>query len=395
MNADVLITGATGLIGGEVAWRLMRAGRRVWCVVRCPSFADAAARLEHRFAVSGVGCDWSKVVALPGDISVPKLGFDKNTLAHLRTNCGVVVHCAADTSFAADNRCEAINVDGTWNVLETCRAIGPQVRLFHMSSAVVCTERRGGLAERRHSGRSQTEEALSSNPKSEIRNLTLGEPPHLGSYKANLVREDMPYAGYVNDYILSKRRCEELVLRSPLNTVVLRPSLVLSQGVNSREFARSVLWVFPVIRSLGVLPLTGDEPIDVVSVRFVADGVVRMLERSLPHRIYHLSAGPESSLSWKAIFAALSQQGHDYSGVRFRPDLDWDSFGRSAPRLRRLKELINYYLPFMRAGAVYDSARLKQALLDDFPLCPKPTNYCAELLGQFTEREAFAEAFAP
>jgi thioester reductase-like protein len=46
MTGDVLITGATGLIGGEIALRLMKAGRRVWCVIRSGTFAEAAARLE-------------------------------------------------------------------------------------------------------------------------------------------------------------------------------------------------------------------------------------------------------------------------------------------------------------------------------------------------------------
>jgi nucleoside-diphosphate-sugar epimerase len=43
MTGDVLITGATGLIGGEIALRLMKAGRRVWCVIRSGTFAEAAA----------------------------------------------------------------------------------------------------------------------------------------------------------------------------------------------------------------------------------------------------------------------------------------------------------------------------------------------------------------
>ena len=245
MNGDVLITGATGLIGGEIAWRLMNSGRRVWCVVRSKSFAEAATRLERRFALSGQSCDWPRLVALPGDVTQEMLGIPSETLRHLLKECRHVIHCAADTSFAAHNRCAKVNLTGTRNVLNVCAALGPHVRLFHTSSAVVCSSRR--------------EESLTFNPQSAI-----------GNPQSQIIHEaDFP-AGFSNDYVLSKRNCEQLVLQSSVDAVILRPSIVLSHGVNSAEFARSILWVLPVIRRLGVLPLNGAEPLDMVSVHFVA-----------------------------------------------------------------------------------------------------------------------------
>lgn len=116
-----------------------------------------------------------------------------------------------------------------------------------------------------------------------------------------LIDENDAPAGFSNDYVLSKRNCEQLVLESSMDAVVLRPSIVLSHGVRSPEFARSILWVLPVMRRLGVLPLTGDEPIDAVSVGFVAESVVQMLSRDLRYRIYHLSAGPEASVTLNVV----------------------------------------------------------------------------------------------
>jgi hypothetical protein len=108
----------------------------------------------------------------------------------------------------------------------------------------------------------------------------------------NLISEGQPYAGYANDYVLSKRHCEELVLQSPVNAVVLRPRIVLSHRVNGRDFAKSVLWVLPVMRSLGVLPLSGEEPIDAVSVSFVAEAVVKLLGRPVPFKRVAADASP-------------------------------------------------------------------------------------------------------
>lgn len=150
--------------------------------------------MRHRFAFSGQACDWSRLVALPGDVTRAALGLAPDTIGHLRRQCRHVIHCAADTSFAARNRCAEVNLAGTRNVLDLCRVLGPQVRLFHTSSAVVCQESATGI-----------------------------------------IREDDAQAGFSNDYVLSKRNCEALVLGAGVDAVVLRPSIVLSHGVNSSE----------------------------------------------------------------------------------------------------------------------------------------------------------------
>lgn len=375
MKHDVLITGATGLIGGEIAWRLMRQGRRVWCVIRSGSFADAAARLELRFSLSGQACDWSRLVALPGDILLKNFGLQASALEHLREVCSHVIHCAAETSFARDNHCQEINVDGTRNVLEVSSAF--KSTLFHVSSAAVCLEP----------------------PKEKFKRGGNGSPlprfKRSSEFGTQVIREEMAYAGYANDYVISKRRCEEILLEAPVNSVILRPSIVMSEGVSAREFARSILWVFPLIRKLGILPMFGNELIDAVSVRFVAESIVRMLNRPLKHRVYHISAGPNDSISWRELFENLTENGHDYQGVRFDPNVDWAAFGGSGRRIRKTKDAVGYYLPFMRGGVVYDRKRLEECLGKDLPECPRGSEYCAALLDQITQREALSEAARP
>ena len=354
MTGDVLITGATGLIGGEVAWRLMQRGQRVWCVVRGRGFAEAADRMRRRLAMSGQECDWNRLVALPGDVTQHRLGLSADTVRHLRQVCGHVIHCAADTSFSPRNRCAEVNLTGTRNVLDLCRLPGPQVRLFHTSSAVVCQESAAGI-----------------------------------------VREDDAPAGFSNDYVLSKRNCEALVLGAGVDAVVLRPSIVLSQGVNSPQFARSILWVLPVMRRLGVVPLTGDEPIDAVSVGFVAECVIRLLHRPLRHRVYHLSADREASTTLREVVHALTRKGHDYSGLEFAPAEPGSAAAVRGAIGEKLRGCLDYYLPFLRAGVVYDRTRVQAELGGGLPLCPKLAEYCAELLDLFTERDACAEADNP
>jgi hypothetical protein len=111
--------------------------------------------------------------------------------------------------------------------------------------------------------------------------------------------------------------------------------------------------------------------------------------------LYHLSAGRESSVSWRELLDSFTKTGLDYSRVVFDPAVNWKEYKRYNSKVQRLKKMVDYYLPFMRAGMVYDNSRLRNAMGADFPLCPKPTEYCAQLLSLFSEREAYAEALNP
>lgn len=65
---DVLLTGATGLIGGEIAALLSGTGYRVWALVRAKNQIDAAHRIAARFARSSYSVP-STLIPVCGDIT--------------------------------------------------------------------------------------------------------------------------------------------------------------------------------------------------------------------------------------------------------------------------------------------------------------------------------------
>ena len=99
--ASILVTGAAGLLGGEVCARLIDAGHRVTALVhRAP---DVRAN------------DGSAVPArtLTGDVSQPRFGWDDELFAKVAEAHDVVVHCAATVRFDLDEAdYRAVNVDG-------------------------------------------------------------------------------------------------------------------------------------------------------------------------------------------------------------------------------------------------------------------------------------------
>lgn len=122
----VLITGATGFLGGALARRLGHEGH----VLRILRREDA-----NLAAVAGLTYD--EVV---GDLR------DASAVARAVAGCEVVFHCAALIQYWAHRNAEqhAINVDGTRHVVEAC--VHNRVRrLVHVSSVAAVGYARAGV----------------------------------------------------------------------------------------------------------------------------------------------------------------------------------------------------------------------------------------------------------
>ncbi|MGA4837654.1 AMP-binding protein [Streptomyces sp. G45] len=126
----VLLTGATGYLGGHVLGELVERGARVTCLVRGDSDADAARRLG--------GAD---VVA--GDITAEGLGLSPAGLARAR-EAQVVVHAAADVRLVASPAdLERTNHTAVRRLLHWIDTHTPDARFHHVSTLAVAGEVEG------------------------------------------------------------------------------------------------------------------------------------------------------------------------------------------------------------------------------------------------------------
>jgi dihydroflavonol-4-reductase len=123
----VLVTGATGFVGGGIARRLLADGREVRALTRRPQEAGALTNL----GVDVVG----------GDV------LDAESVARAAAGCEVVYHAAGMNGFcfADPGPMRAANITGTENVVEACARAGVR-RIVYTSSAAAIGEPAGVVA---------------------------------------------------------------------------------------------------------------------------------------------------------------------------------------------------------------------------------------------------------
>ena len=348
MQKRVLLTGATGLIGGELMLMLAAKGARSTAIVRARDQRQATDRLLERLQKS---VRWQAefegfVSAVPGDIEAPDFGLDASVLRA----ADVVLHSAANTSFKPDAGVYATNVKAATNFAGILKNLTPSQRGFFVGTAAVTLEPRG------------------------------------------VVTEDMPFAGYANDYIRSKRDAETLLRSTGVPFVSLRPGIVLSSGIDDAKLSRSMLWAIPVMAELGNVPLDPLARLDFAPVDFVAGAFAEMLLKdSLVHDCYHVSTG-EASMTFQALAdeLALTMPGIKKLVMRGRDFVPVPQFARQ----RWMFAALQPYLPFLTADAVFSNARL-QAEIGTLANAPAPISYLGDLLATFSLSDAVKQMYTP
>ncbi|HEX6132774.1 MAG TPA: SDR family oxidoreductase [Longimicrobiales bacterium] len=245
----VLVTGATGLVGGGVVRRLLESDRdvHVHALVRSPGSAGVL--------LARSGAEATRITPVIGDVTLPDLGIDSATRGRLSRSVRAVVHAAADTTFSralADAR--AVNTAGTGNLLALVAGWNLE-RFVHVSTAFVA----GG---------------------------------HVGAIPESMLSGT---AGFVNGYEQSKYEAELLVRASGLPYVIVRPSVIICDDVHGAvtQFNAAHRALRVIHAGLGALmPGSADTPLDLVTAAHVIKGTVALgFASGSIGGSYHLCAG--------------------------------------------------------------------------------------------------------
>ncbi|KAI8467766.1 MAG: male sterility protein-domain-containing protein [Monoraphidium minutum] len=235
-GAGVLLTGATGYVGGLVLESLLRCTDvgRVFVLLRPKRGAAPADRVAQLLRtpvfhlVRGDPSLVSKVIAVEGDLGLPNLGLSPAAASEISDRVDVVIHSAADIRLeVAIHDTLAANFLGTKRVLELAARL-PRLRaMVHVSTAYVNINNAPGTTVYERLYPLSNGEAPADGI--EIAEELLSLPRDVAERRADFYRAH--FGGFPNTYSFGKHLAEELVAASHargLPVAIVRPTLVLN-----------------------------------------------------------------------------------------------------------------------------------------------------------------------
>lgn len=118
---NILLTGATGFVGSFIlAQLLQKTSANIYCLTRTTTPEKALQKIEQSLKSYYLEqkIDLSRIIALPGDLSKPKLNLAKETYEQLATTIDIIYHNGALVHHATPyDKLKNTNVLGTQEIL--------------------------------------------------------------------------------------------------------------------------------------------------------------------------------------------------------------------------------------------------------------------------------------
>ena len=350
---NILLTGATGLVGGELLVTLSKRKEvdKIYCLLRSASYEVAMERLEKVFDLHDDYFDEQKIIPVLGNL------FDDNLTDSLKNNTElndieVVIHSAANTSFSRfnDDAVEKANIGGLTKILLWAKEM-PKLKTFmYIGTATICGK----------------------------------------DVKDRIVHEDEspnPDASHLVKYTYTKMK-GELLIREHLpedKILIARPSIIMGDSRPVMPRSPVILWAMATINHLRLIPVNEHAQLDIIPVDYAANAIVQLLFSKRKYTVYHISAGEEGSTTALKLSETLSayfdemppfnfinkdllNQVKHWTRDRLSPDSElheykdyldyWNDTFEDKSKLRILFSGLDPYLDFMELGHVFDNTRL-------------------------------------
>ncbi len=320
----ILVTGATGFLGGALLARLVeRPDVQLIALARSKNGLTPPQRVLHsinRFLPSAMALLPMHLQFVEGDLSA----FDDGRFAAVTH----VLHAAANTSFRSKRGVWEVNYEGTKRLLSLCERMRRLRRFVYVGTAMACGEQSAGV-------------------RSEERALVAD-------------------AKHIVEYTRSKALTElELIAGSSLSIVTARPSIIVGHGTFGVRPSASIWWFFRAVAALRFHAWSPSTAIDIVPVDWVAEALeVLLLKQHLHSTTYHLSAGLEASDVWsdidRAFVAAPSTPAPRVASTNDLALVQSELFALfPSVEKTRLAEALSAYYRFAALGLIFSNQRIR------------------------------------
>lgn len=246
-SKKILITGATGLLGSNVARVFSGRGYSLKVLVRKSSNLKALEGVEAELCY--------------GDVT------DKESILNALSGCEYAVHSAALVSMWAGHlkQMEDVNVGGTKNFLEACKAYGRLEKIVHVS----------------------TVDAIGMQSKENPSDETVA----------------WDYSQYKNGYALTKKKAQDIALKfagEGLPVVIVNPTYMFGAHDTKPSSGQMII---EVVKGRARFYTTGGN--NLVDVLDVATGIANALDRGRIGEL-HILGNDSYNLTYKEIFGLIA-----------------------------------------------------------------------------------------
>lgn len=362
----ILLTGATGFLGGAVLEKLLTTDQKVnlLFLVRAENEIAGLERIINNMEKFNIGNNiltkFKIDNILLGDLSDP-IHFLTDKRLDSVTH---VVNCAAVASFGTNPLIWKVNVEGTLAFAQRMAQVKGLKRFLHVGTAMSCT-------------------------------------PEADSLVAESA-EFKESAEHLVEYTRSKSTIEQLIRQTcpHLPLIIARPSIVVGHTHLGCRPSSSIFWVFSMALMLRKFMCSLQDRIDVIPADYCADALLMLLDTELQHNdVYHISAGEEHSVSFadidRAIAMALEKPpvGDHYAQVSYESLLKMrkqlkDIFGPCNERL--MLKAMRLYGSFAMLNVRFSNERLLDL---GMPKPPRFTDYISRCV-QSTQGLSIPEQMA-
>ncbi|MDH7795324.1 MULTISPECIES: SDR family oxidoreductase [unclassified Beijerinckia] len=375
-SAEILITGATGLLGGAMLVEALanRPDIHWTALVRGDDVGHARARLQKRFA--RFCTSEQEVMALTRKIDI--IAGDLSTLKQisktvLQRTTGIL-HLAADTSFSTHQGIWDTNFDGTMALASLAHRMPRLSRFLHVSTATICGSEPNPI-------------------------VYEGDYPQIRTH--HMV--EYTRAKAATEFFLHERFRD-------LPLIVARPSIVAGHTRLGARPSSSIFWFARFAEAVGLIPSSRNCYVDIVPSDWTGNALLHLLTKpTLAHTTYHLSAGLGSRTNWMELADAFARLRGE---ARAEPPPDpFDPADRSLLQ-KRFRERLGYegsmaklmvraaerYYRFCSLNTTFDNSRLLAEGMEPPPSLAGYLDVCLRNPPNVSILDAFlddAEMFVP
>jgi thioester reductase-like protein len=326
-----LLTGATGLLGRYLLRELLLAGHQVTVLARDARGIEAVDRIRELVAFwsEELGRRLPEPAVIRGDLRAERIGLDAASRRWLASHCQRVIHAAAHLAFCSslDGEPWATNVLGTRNLLACCQSAGI-AEFHHISTAFVCGDDPGPILEEDVEGNRRFRNVYEQSKAEAERLVRAADGIRSTIYRPSIIVGDS-HTGYTCTYHGVYR--------------ILALGARLAEGVPCRLELQ--------------LPLTGEEPCNLVPVDWVAQAIVALLDRTAWHgHVFHLTARRPVPIR---LIKEVAEGIMEIEGVCFAGS-EIDS--TRTPLEQFFFESLADYWPYLHGDPIFDRRNLDAAL---------------------------------